>query len=150
VGQGRKFSRGRGEENCRAGGLSLRLTIVRLFRPIISKEESIMDSQPLVVYCTCPDQATAEHIAETVVDERLAACVNLVPGLISIYRWQGQIQRDAEWLLIIKTYSTVYSLLEARLCELHPYKIPEIIALPIQAGSADYLDWMVDSTGVPV
>ncbi len=109
-----------------------------------------MDSQPLVIYCTCPDQATAERIAETVVDERLAACVNLVPGLTSIYRWQGQIQRDAEWLLIIKTRRTVYSLLEARLCELHPYEVPEIIALPIQAGLADYLDWIVDSTGAPV
>ena len=109
-----------------------------------------MDSQPLVVYCTCPDQATAEHIAETLVDERLAACVNLVSGLTSIYRWQGQIQRDAEWLLIIKTRRTVYSLLEARLCELHPYEIPEIIALPIQTGLADYLDWIVDSTGAPV
>ncbi len=109
-----------------------------------------MDSQPLVIYCTCPDQATAERIAETLVDERLAACVNLVPGLTSIYRWQGQIQRDAEWLLIIKTRRTVYSLLEARLRELHPYEVPEIIALPIQAGLADYLDWIVDSTGAPV
>ncbi len=109
-----------------------------------------MDSQPLVIYCTCPDQATAEHIAETVVDERLAACVNLVSGLTSIYRWQGQIQRDTEWLLIIKTRRTVYSLLEARLRELHPYEVPEIIALPIQAGLADYLDWIVDSTGAPV
>lgn len=109
-----------------------------------------MDSQPLVIYCTCPDQATAERIAETLVDERLAACVNLVPGLTSIYRWQGQLQRDAEWLLIIKTRRTVYSLLEARLRELHPYEVPEIIALPIQAGSADYLDWIVDSTGAPV
>jgi periplasmic divalent cation tolerance protein len=109
-----------------------------------------MDSQPLVIYCTCPDQATAERIAETLVDERLAACVNLVPGLTSIYRWQGQIQRDAEWLLIIKTRRAVYSLLEARLRELHPYEVPEIIALPIQAGLADYLDWIVDSTGAPV
>lgn len=109
-----------------------------------------MDSQPLVVYCTCPDQATAEHIAETVVDERLAACVNLVSGLTSIYRWQGQIQHDAEWLLIIKTRRTVYSLLQARLCELHPYEIPEIIVLPIQAGLGDYLDWIVDNTGAPV
>jgi len=109
-----------------------------------------MDSQPLVIYCTCPDQATAERIAETLVDERLAACVNLVPGLTSIYRWQGQIQRDAEWLLIIKTRRTVYSLLEARLRELHPYEVPEIIALPIQAGLAAYLDWIVDSTGAPV
>jgi periplasmic divalent cation tolerance protein len=131
-------------------GSIVTLAIVRLSRLIISKEEFIMDSQPLVIYCTCPDQATAERIAETLVDERLAACVNLVPGLTSIYRWQGQIQRDAEWLLIIKTRRTVYSLLEARLRELHPYEVPEIIALPIQAGLADYLDWIVDSTGAPV
>jgi periplasmic divalent cation tolerance protein len=106
-----------------------------------------MDNQPLVVYCTCPDQATAEHIAEVIVSEQLAACVNLIPRLTSIYRWQGEIQRDAEELLIIKTRSAVYPLLEARIGELHPYDTPEIIALPIQAGSAAYLDWIADSTG---
>jgi periplasmic divalent cation tolerance protein len=109
-----------------------------------------MDSQPLVVYCTCPDQATAECIAETVIDARLAACVNLVPGLTSIYRWQDQIQRDAEWLLIMKTRSMVYPRLEARIYELHPYEVPEIIALPIQAGSAAYLQWIADNTGASV
>ncbi len=109
-----------------------------------------MDSQPLVVYCACPDPATAERIAETLVNERLAACVNLVPGLMSIYRWQGQIQRDAEWLLIIKTRSAVYPQMEARIRDLHPYEVPEIIALPIQAGSAAYLDWIADSTGAPI
>ena len=106
-----------------------------------------MDSQPLVVYCTCPDQATAERIAETMVNERLAACVTIAPGLTSIYRWQGQIQRDAEVLLIIKTRSAVYPLLEGRIHDLHPYEVPEIIALPIQAGSATYLNWITDNTG---
>ncbi len=106
-----------------------------------------MDSQPLVVYCTCPDQATAERIAETMVNERLAACVTIAPGLTSIYRWQGQIQRDAEVLLIIKTRSAVYPSLEARIHDLHPYEVPEIIALPIQAGSATYLNWITDNTG---
>lgn len=106
-----------------------------------------MDSQPLVVYCTCPDQATAERIAETMVNERLAACVTIAPGLTSIYRWQGQIQRDAEVLLIIKTRSVVYPSLEARIHDLHPYEVPEIIALPIQAGSATYLNWITDNTG---
>ena len=105
-----------------------------------------MESQPLVVYCTCPNQATAGHIAETVVNERLAACVTIVPGLTSIYRWQGAIQRDEELLLIMKTCSTVYAGLEARLRELHPYEVPEIIALPIQAGSTTYLDWIADNT----
>ena len=107
-----------------------------------------MESQALVVYCACPDQAVAERIAEAVVSERLAACVNLVPGVTSIYRWQGEIQRDAELLLMIKTRRAVYSQLEARISELHPYQVPEIIALPIQAGSAAYLAWMADNTGI--
>jgi len=94
--------------------------------------------------------ATAERIAETVVGERLAACVNIVPGLTSIYRWEGQIQRDAELLLLIKTRQEVYPLLEARIRELHPYQIPEIIALPIQIGSAAYLDWIAVQVGTPV
>lgn len=72
------------------------------------QEESVMESQALAVYCTCPDQVVAERIAEAVVSERLAACVNLVPDVTSIYRWQGEIQRDAELLLIIKTRRTVY------------------------------------------
>ncbi len=109
-----------------------------------------MDSQPLLVYCACPDQATAERIAATLVDERLAACVNLLPGATSLYRWQGQIQRDAETLLMIKTRSAVYRLLETRISELHPYEVPEIIALPIQAGSAHYLNWIVENTGAPI
>lgn len=109
-----------------------------------------MESRPLVVYCTCPDQTTAERIAETLVAERLAACANIVPGLTSIYRWQSQVRREAEVLLIIKTRGVVYSLLETRVRELHPYEVPEIVALPIQAGSAPYLGWLNDSTGAPV
>ena len=107
-----------------------------------------MESQALVVYCTCPDQVVAERIAEAVVDERLAACVNLIPGLTSIYRWEGQMQHDVELLLIIKTRSAVYPQLEARLRELHPYQVPGIIALPIQAGSAAYLNWIAGNTGI--
>ncbi|MCB1776738.1 MAG: divalent-cation tolerance protein CutA [Candidatus Competibacteraceae bacterium] len=109
-----------------------------------------MDNQPLVVYCTCPEQAIAERIAETAVNERLAACVNLIPGLTSIYRWEGGIQRDPEWLLMFKTRSAVYPLLEARINALHPYDTPEIIALPIQAGSSAYLHWIADNTGAPL
>lgn len=109
-----------------------------------------MESQPLVVYCTCPDQTVAERIAETVVCERLAACANIVPGLISIYRWQGQVRRDVELLLIMKTRGVVYSLLETRIRELHPYEVPEIVALPIQAGSVEYLGWLAENTGAPV
>lgn len=106
-----------------------------------------MDSQPLVVFCTCPDQASAERIAATVVEERLAACVNMLPGLTSIYRWREQIQRDTELLLLLKTQGTVYPLLEARIRELHPYDVPEIIALPVRMGSSAYLDWIAANTG---
>ena len=74
-----------------------------------------MDSQPLVVFCTCPDQASAERIAPTVVEERLAACVNILPGLTSVYRWRGQMQRDTELLLLVKTRGAAYPLLEARI-----------------------------------
>lgn len=106
-----------------------------------------MNPLTLIILCTCSDSATAERIAETVVGERLAACVNIVPGLTSIYRWENQMQRDTELLLLIKTRQTVYPQLEARIRELHPYQIPEIIALPIQTGSAAYLDWIADSMG---
>lgn len=106
-----------------------------------------MSPLPWIILCTCPDLATAERIAETVVGERLAACVNIVPGLTSIYRWEGQTRRDIELLLLIKTPPAAYPRLEARIRELHPYQVPEIIALPIQAGSAAYLNWIVDCTG---
>lgn len=109
-----------------------------------------MESQPLVVYCTCPDQAVAERIAETVVSEHLAACASIVPGLVSIYRWQGQVRRDHELLLILKTRDAIYPLLETRIRALHPYEVPEIIALPIQIGAGDYLDWLSDNTGAPI
>ena len=106
-----------------------------------------MSLSPLIILCTCPDQTTAERIAEAVVSERLAACVNIAPGLTSIYRWEGQIQRETELLLLIKTRQAVYPQLEARIRELHPYQVPEIIALPIQTGSATYLNWIADNTG---
>ena len=106
-----------------------------------------MDSQPLVVFCTCPDQASAERIAATVVEERLAACVNILPGLTSVYRWRGQMQRDTELLLLVKTRGAAYPLLEARIRELHPYDVPEVIALPVRAGSSAYLDWIAANTG---
>jgi len=109
-----------------------------------------MEKQPLVVYCTCPDLAVAERIAKAVVDERLAACANIVPALISIYRWQGQVRRESELLLILKTREAIYGLLEARIRELHTYDVPDIIALPIRAGLTEYLNWLSDNTGAPV
>ena len=106
-----------------------------------------MDNPYLLIYCTCPDRAMAERIAEALVADRLAACVNIVPGITSIYRWQGEVQHDSELLLLIKTRGECYPALEARIRELHSYEVPEIIAVPIQRGSESYLTWLDASVG---
>lgn len=100
----------------------------------------------LVVLCTVPDEDSARRIAQTLVAEGLAACVNVLPRLTSVYRWEGEVTSGEELLLIIKTRQQRYAPLEARIKELHPYTVPEVIALPIQHGSKDYLDWLLQST----
>jgi periplasmic divalent cation tolerance protein len=95
-----------------------------------------------LVLCTCPDQATAQNIAEQLVDKQLAACVSILPGLTSIYQWQGKRETAQEHLLLIKTTNEVYEVLEQTLTKLHPYELPEIIAVPIERGSAAYLGWL--------
>ncbi|MEN8176340.1 MAG: divalent-cation tolerance protein CutA [Pseudomonadota bacterium] len=95
-----------------------------------------------VVLCTCPDEPVAAAIGESLVSEGLAACVNLVPSLTSIYRWQGKIERADEVLLIIKTTRDGYAALEKSLQALHPYDVPEIIALSVERGLPAYLDWI--------
>jgi periplasmic divalent cation tolerance protein len=102
--------------------------------------------EPLVVLCTVPDAPTGERLARALVEERLAACVNLVPGLTSIYRWQGEVARDSELLLVIKAQRSALAALVERVRTLHPYEVPELIALPIVAGSPDYLAWLAAST----
>jgi periplasmic divalent cation tolerance protein len=101
-----------------------------------------------LLLCTCPDAESAGHIARTLVAERLAACVSRVPGLVSTYRWEGGLQEDAEALLLIKTRSDAVPSLQARLVELHPYDVPEVIALDIASGLPAYLDWLRDSVSV--
>jgi periplasmic divalent cation tolerance protein len=101
----------------------------------------------LVVLSTFPDAEKAAQVARALVDEQLAACVNLVAGVRSIYRWQGAVQDDAEALAIIKTTSARYAQLAARLAELHPYEVPEIIALPIADGHRPYLAWLAGELG---
>jgi len=96
----------------------------------------------LVVLCTTPPDA-AEGIAKTLVEERLAACVNVVPAITSFYWWEGKLQRDGESLLVIKTTPEAYGKLESRLKELHPYTVPEILALPVHDGNTDYINWVL-------
>lgn len=93
------------------------------------------------VLVTVPN-ADAEGLARALVDERLAACVNLIPGIRSFYRWEGRVQDDDEVLLVIKTGSDRCDALADRVRELHPYDLPEVLALPASAGSHRYLDWV--------
>ena len=97
----------------------------------------------LTVLCTCPDEATARRLAAGLVERRLAACVNILPEIRSIYRWRGRVQEDGEALMIVKTTRMAYPELEAWLLEHHPYDVPEVLALRAHQGSADYLDWVL-------
>ncbi|HTW37300.1 MAG TPA: divalent-cation tolerance protein CutA [Steroidobacteraceae bacterium] len=102
----------------------------------------------LVVLCTSPDETTAQRIAQELVTARLAACVNRVGPVRSTYLWKGELKDEPEVLLVIKTLRARYEALEMRLRALHPYDVPEIIALPITAGSKRYLAWMVEECGL--
>ncbi len=100
-----------------------------------------------VVLTTAPDEEAATRIAETLVGEGLAACVNLVPGIRSIYRWRGAIERSGEVLLVVKTRTARMSELEHRLAEIHPYEVPEIVALRPERVAASYLGWVIEACG---
>ncbi len=103
-------------------------------------------TQHLLVLSTCPGSISAKNIAQFVVEERLAACVNIVPDVHSYFRWIGKIDSANEHLLVMKTTSNIYPQLEKRLKEMHPHELPEIIAVPIQTGLSEYLDWVTDNT----
>ncbi|RMG32355.1 MAG: divalent-cation tolerance protein CutA [Methanobacteriota archaeon] len=98
--------------------------------------------KPIVVLCTAGSEDEAHRLADALVEENLAACVNVVPGVMSFYRWKGVINRDQEWLLIIKSTGEAYQALEKKIKTIHSYTVPEIIALPIISGSEDYLKWV--------
>ena len=99
----------------------------------------------VIVLSTFPADGDADALARTLVDERLAACVNLLPPMTSMYRWEGKIERSLERQLIIKTTAAGVDQLKARLTELHPYDVPEILVIPIADGSAKYLEWLRNS-----
>jgi periplasmic divalent cation tolerance protein len=108
-----------------------------------------MSDGPQIVLCTVPDRDTAEQIATALVTEQLAACANIVPGITSVYRWKNRIEKDAEYLLIIKTHSAVFATLQDGIRRLHPYELPEVIAVPITDGLPEYLDWISTSLAQP-
>ncbi len=106
-------------------------------------------SAQLVVLITTPSSEEGHRIARALVDERLAACVNILSPIQSIYRWEGQVQEDREVLLVVKTTAQMLEPLSLRVRQLHSYEVPEIIALQVVAGASDYLDWIDEQTQLP-
>ena len=103
----------------------------------------------LLFLCTCPDRGTALDLAGALVREGLAACVNITAPVTSVYLWQGELEQEEESLLLIKTSAARYPELEQALRSRHPYELPEIIAVPIQHGLNDYLQWVEQCTTTP-
>lgn len=104
-----------------------------------------MATSARVVLVTVPRGGKAESMAESLVESRLAACVNVLPGVVSIYRWKGRVHRDGESLLVIKTTVSRFKALERWIKAHHPYETPEVISLPVAAGSKGYLSWLSSS-----
>lgn len=101
--------------------------------------------QALVVITTMETPADAERLAQSLVEAELAACVQVLPQITSVYRWQGNVEHASETLLLIKTTRAIYPELEAEIKRNHPYQTPEIIALPVEAGSTEYMNWLIAS-----
>ncbi len=101
-----------------------------------------MESDCQIVITACPNKQVAHEVAHALIEESLAACVNIVPGVESVYRWQGAVESAGEYLLFIKSTVADYSAIERRIKSLHSYELPEIIAVPIREGSAEYLAWL--------
>jgi len=108
----------------------------------------VRTSGAIVVLINCSTQEQATAIAQALVEERLAACANIVTPIRSIYRWNDEVHTEAEHMMVIKTRANLFAKLEARVKALHSYEVPEIIALPIIAGAKPYLDWIDASTAM--
>lgn len=106
-----------------------------------------LDSDALIVLTTWPDAATARAAAHALVEERLAACANVVPGVESIYRWEGKVESAGEVLMILKTTLARYAAIESRIRALHSYAVPEIVGLRVSDGLPAYLRWVAESCG---
>jgi periplasmic divalent cation tolerance protein len=109
--------------------------------------ESLKDDDPIVCMVTCPNQEGAQNLARTLVKEKLAACVNLLAGVRSIYSWKGAIVDDDEVLCLVKTTAGRFDEMRARIVGIHPYEVPEVVALPLSHAHAPYLEWLRHSVG---
>ena len=102
-----------------------------------------------VVVTTAPDADVAESLGRRLVEERLAACANVIPGVTSVFRWEGEVQTEGEVLVLLKSTESVFAALRDRLVTLHPYDVPEVLRLPVAAGSDAYLDWVREEVRRP-
>ncbi|XP_010413820.1 PREDICTED: protein CutA, chloroplastic-like [Camelina sativa] len=134
-------------------GCAQSFSVVPLFRSSskasslsIKMEESSKNVPSIVVYVTVPNREAGKKLANSIVQEKLAACVNIVPGIESVYEWEGKVRSDSEELLIIKTRQSLLESLTEHVNANHEYDVPEVIALPITGGSDKYLEWLKNST----
>ncbi|MGI9291699.1 MAG: divalent-cation tolerance protein CutA [Gammaproteobacteria bacterium] len=105
-----------------------------------------MNTETLIILCTCPDDAVAAELSRRLIEQGLAACINRFGGLTSVYKWEGEMKEGTEVQLVIKTSEQAVERLIEELKQLHPYELPEIIAVPITAGYNPYLEWIREST----
>ncbi len=107
-----------------------------------------IQSTHVLVLCSCPEEVAARSIANTLIEQGLAACASILPGVESVYRWRGKVESSREWLLLVKTRIERYAELESLVRKLHPDELPEIICLPVATGLAGYLDWVSEEVGL--
>jgi len=109
-----------------------------------------LSKENLLVQTSCPDRKSAISLAQRIIREKVAACVNVLPEVTSVYEWKGEVKQDSEILLLIKTSKSRYLALQAVICESHPYELPEVIAVPITEGLPEFLAWIdSSSTAMP-
>ncbi len=103
-------------------------------------------TEVIIILITVPDKQTANHLASILIENRLAACVNVIPGITSHFRWEGKVCSDSELMLIIKTRQSIFKIVEKLILDEHPYDVPEIIALNLTDGFPGYLNWVINET----
>lgn len=108
------------------------------------------EGDTLLVYTNLPDREAALRLARGLVERRLAACVNVLSGCTSVYRWQGAVEEAAEVPVMLKTRAARYGEVESAIRELHPYELPEIVAVPVVRGLPEYLEWVAEETAIPI
>jgi periplasmic divalent cation tolerance protein len=118
-------------------------------RMIPNPSDAAVPGDFVVVFVTLPDADLAANLAKTLVTEKLVACVNILPGVRSVYAWEGKVCDENEILCVLKTQRVLFGAVRERVTALHPYQVPEIIALPLVEGNAPYLAWLRDETRAP-